>query len=181
MEDVTKLRMIRKNLENIPQAPLLRGFTIRWFVPGDEQHWVQIHLLAERYHTATEALHREQFGTDMDELAKRQCFLCGPDGEPIGTASAWYGKPAPGPQWGRVHRVAIVPAMQGQGLSKPLLTCVCSRLHELGHRCAYLTTETPRIPTIGLYLSFGFKPEIRSPADRDAWRRVKDAGLEIDV
>ena len=68
--------------------------------------------------------------------------------------------------------MAILPPWQGQGLARPLLSAVCTRLASLGHRRALLRTSTARIPAINLYLHFGFQPVITTPADRDAWRSV---------
>jgi ribosomal protein S18 acetylase RimI-like enzyme len=70
--------------------------------------------------------------------------------------------------------VAIIPERQGRGLAKALLSATCMRLRELGHTRLYLTTETPRLPAIALYLKFGFRPEIRNEADRRAWENVAE-------
>ena len=60
---------------------------------------------------------------------------------------------------GRIHWVGIIPAFQGQGLSKPLLSAALARL-TLDYRRAYLTTETTSYREINLYLSFGFMPDV---------------------
>jgi GNAT superfamily N-acetyltransferase len=71
-----------------------------------------------------------------------------------------------------VHWVAIVPEQQGRGLGKVLMTIVCHRLRELGHRRTYLTTSTARIPAINLYRHFDFVPLIRAPDDAAIWREL---------
>ena len=105
-------------------------------------------------------------------LAQRQAYLCDGQGQPVGTASAWPNEPSKGPEYGRVHWVAILPAHQGQGLAKPLLAVVCRRLRQSGHTRAYLDTSTGRLPALNLYLKFGFVPEIRHDQDVTAWREV---------
>jgi len=83
------------------------------------------------------------------------------------------GRGSEGQRYGRVHWVAIVPEMQGKGLSKPMLSVVLDRLRELGHGRAYLTTNTVRTAAINLYLKFGFAPDIRAPHEVGAWRDVR--------
>ena len=72
----------------------------------------------------------------------------------------------------RNARVAVAPAWQGRGLSKPMLAAACARLRDLGHSRGVLTTQTVRSRAVGLYLRFGFGPEIVCPADAAAWRLV---------
>jgi ribosomal protein S18 acetylase RimI-like enzyme len=74
---------------------------------------------------------------------------------------------------GRVHWVAILPAFQGRGLAKPLLTAVCLRLRELGHTSAYLSTSAARIPALNLYRQFGFAPVIRDEMERAVWQEIE--------
>src|SRR5207248_4802613 len=94
-------------------------------------------------------------------LVERQCYLLNAFGQAIGTGTAWFNDNFEGKSFGRVHWLAILPEFQGRGLGKPLLTAICSRLRDLGHERAYLTTSTQRIPAIRLYLRFGFVPLIR--------------------
>jgi len=92
---------------------------------------------------------------DPDELAKRQFYLCRGE-KVIGTATAWLGRDYKDGSYGRVHWVAIRPAYQGQGLSRPLMSEVLRALKRLGHERAYLTTSRRRPIAIRLYKSFGF-------------------------
>jgi len=165
--------MVRPDLEGLPQYDLPAGFSLRAYRPGDEAEWLRIHELADRYNTFTASTFTEQFGADAEVLRRRQLYLCEPAGAAIGTATAWFDDDFRGERWGRVHWVAIVPAFQGRGLGKPLMSAVCNRLRQLGHRRAYLTSNTARVPAIGLYLKFGFVPEIRTARDRRAWRLLR--------
>ena len=166
------IAMVREHLNDIPEYELPPGFSLRRYQPGDEEHWVRIHLEADRYSTITPELFVREFGADPQLLAERQYYLVDADGNVIGTATAWLDENYKGRVYGRVHWVAIVPAMQGRGLAKPLMAAVCRRLRELGHDRAYLITSTARIPAIHLYLKFGFVPEIRNPEDREVWREL---------
>ena len=166
------IRMIRENLDNIPDFGLPDGYAIRWFQPGDEKSWHKIHLLADKYTVVTLDLFEKEFGSNTRMLAERQCFLLDCKDSPIGTASAWFDDCSKQSS-GRIHWVAIIPAEQGKGLAKPLLSTVCNRLKALGHPRAHLTTQTVRIPAINLYLTFGFVPAIDSERDRQMWQRLQ--------
>ena len=166
------IRMIRDNLDNIPDYCLPSGYSIRWYRPGHEKHWQAVQLLADEYTRVTPDLFEKEFGTDTQLLSKRQCFLCDSKGNIIGTASAWLddqGEKSPG----RIHWVAIIPQEQGRGLAKPLLTIICKRLKELGHSRTHLTTQSVRIPAINLYAKFGFAPVIDSDRDREIWEKLQ--------
>lgn len=148
----TSISMVRAHLLRIPDYPLPAGFRIRRYTPGDETAWLDIHLAADRYNRFDERTFRRQFGTRRDILASRQLYLIDPDQRPVGTVTAWFQE-----DWGRIHWVAIHPDRQGEGLSKPMLAAACRRLKTLGHRRAYLTTSTGRLPAIRLYHGFGFR------------------------
>jgi len=166
-----RLTMVRPNLDDLPQPPLPEGFLLRDFRDGDEQAWIDIHIPSDRHHQFDLKCYRGEFGDDRDDIRRRQIFLCEAAGRPIGTVTAWFDA-ARGPAWGRIHWVAIEPPWQGRGLSKPMLAAACRRLRDLGHSRGVLTTQTVRPRAVGLYLRFGFVPEITCPADADAWRLV---------
>ena len=167
-----QVRMIRENLAGTPEFALPEGFSLRWYHPGDEENWFQIHRVADQLQTITPELFDRQFGSEAALLAQRQCYLLAPDGRPIGTGTAWFNNEFEGRKFGRVHWVAIVPDYQKRGLAKPLMSSICERLRELGHDCAYLTTSTARLSAIKLYQRFGFMPLIRRREDAEVWKRL---------
>lgn len=144
--------MTRADLENIPVFDLPPGFLIRSYQSGDDQTWWDIHERADPFLTHRMGTHREFFGDDFDQLRARQRFLVAPNGENIGTATAWLDSPS----LGRVHWVAIVPEFQGRGLAKPLLSHILLLLRELEHTSAILDTSMQRPRAIVLYEKFGF-------------------------
>jgi GNAT superfamily N-acetyltransferase len=164
--------MIRENLEAIPEFTPPAGFSVRWFRPGDEAAWLEIHLKTDLHNQITPGLFAQQFGTDSALLAQRQCYLIDHDGKTIGTATAWFNDDFDGRRIGRVHWVAIVPEYQRRGLSKPLMTAVCHRLRELGHDRAYLVTAPALMPAINLYRRFGFVPLIQKETEKELWRDI---------
>ncbi len=184
------IKMSRANLDNVPEFAVPAGFTLRWYEPGDEAHWLRIHLAADPFNEITPEFFRKQFGLVQERglqsasarehgsginsalLCKRQCYLLAPGGNAIGTGTAWFDDNFQGCRWGRVHWLAIVAEFQGRGLAKPLMTAICRRLRELGHEHAYLSTSTARPAAIGLYLKFGFEPMIQSPEEAVVWKEV---------
>jgi GNAT superfamily N-acetyltransferase len=165
--------MVREELEVIPRHILPTGYSLRAYCPGDEQLWLQVHERADLYNTFPPGLFFQEFGPARSVLEERQLYLCDVHGEAIGTATAWFDGNYKGQVYGRVHWLAIVPDEQGKGLAKALMSAVCYRLRELGHRRAYLTTSTARVPAINLYLQFGFVPEISSVRDTAVWRELR--------
>lgn len=167
------VKMIRENLDGIPEYDLPAGYSIRWYQPGYEEPWQKVQSLADEYTRVTPGLFREQFGAYIKLLPERQCFLCDGKDKIIGTATAWLdnlGEKSPG----RIHWLAIIPAEQGKGLAGPLLTIICKRLKELGHSKTYLTTQSLRITAINLYAKFGFAPVIDSERDREIWEKLRE-------
>jgi GNAT superfamily N-acetyltransferase len=156
MADDLPLTMIRPDLEGLPEFALPAPYSFRWYAAGDGEAWAAIQAPSYEPGAITPELFREQYGGDDRALAQRLCFLLDLGGTPIGSATAWtydgYGNPSDG----RIHWVALLPAYQGLGLSKPLLSVVCRRLRELGHLRAYLTTSRSRPIAIALYHKFGF-------------------------
>src|SRR5258706_7269148 len=131
-----RLRMVHWNMDEVPAFPLPPDFALKWYAPGDEDHWNRIHLRADRLNNISPHLFAEQFGSNSHILQERQCYLVAPNQEIIGTATAWYNHDFLGKNFGRVHWLAIDPAYQGQGLSRLLLSAICQRLRSLGHNCA---------------------------------------------
>jgi len=158
--------MIRQDLENIPTFAWPAGFGLRAYHPGDRDTWVRIVAAADLHQGITAADHLRAFGHDESELTRRQLYVVAPDGQAIGTASAWFGSEETGRDWGRIHWVAILPDWQGQGLGRALLSATLLRLRGLGHTRAYLTTETVRHRGIRLYLGFGFIPDVAGETAR---------------
>jgi len=166
------ITMIREHLRDIPQYELPPGYSMRRYRPGDKRTWLEIHDRAEFLIKVTGKTFDENFGYDLAAMPKRCYFLVSPDGQDIGTITAWYIKNYHGRAWGRIHWVAIVPEYQGKGLSKPIMTIAMNRLRSLGHRRAMLTTATPRIAALKTYLEFGFVPDMRRDRAQEAWSMV---------
>ena len=179
-EQMAHVMMVRRELADIPRFPVPEPFGLRFYRAGDEKHWTRIEQEADRYNTIAADRFEREFGRDEEDLKRRQFFLCDGQGVPIGTATAWHNAHFPDKNWGRVHWVAIVPGMRGRGLARPLLSACLNRMVELGCDSSYLTTESPRIPAITLYLKFGFRPHLGTDDDVAAWRAIREHVREED-
>ncbi len=155
--EILGVSMIRESLEDLPAFDLPAPYTLRWYQPGDEVYWVEIHKKADPAHDYSLDKYTREFEADRALLPSRQAYLCDGKGTPVGSASAWFYE-VEQKEIGLVHWVAIRPEHQGRGLANPLLSLICHRLRELSHTQAYLNTSTGRMPAISLYLKFGFVP-----------------------
>ena len=171
---VIPLTMVRDHLDHLPSFVCPAGYAIRTFRPGDAEHWARVEALAEEFASQDEALREfhEEFDPRLRELEDRCFLLEDSQGTVIGTAMAWDGDLA-GEVRGRVHWVGIVPAYQGRGLAKPLLSTVLERLAR-EHHSAFLTTQTTSYRAVNLYLNFGFVPYQADTADAEGWRMMEE-------
>ena len=168
------LTMVRDHLDQSPSFVCPAGYAIRTFRPSDAQSWARVEALAGEFASEDEALRefQEEFGPRSRELEDRCFLLEESQGAVIGTAMAWDGDLA-GEVRGRVHWVGIVPAYQGRGLAKPLLSTVMHRLAR-DHRKAFLTTQTTSYRAVNLYLNFGFMPYQTDASDVEGWRLMEE-------
>ena len=164
--------LIRNDLEGVPDLNVPEPFSIRNYVKGDEENWFKIYKAADHYNKIYSSMFKEYFGADEVKLSRRQFYICNEEGAAVATATAWYNSDYHGIHIGRVHWVAVHPDYQGRGLARPLLSHVLKRLKALGHKKCYLRTLHVRIPALRLYLSCGFKPDIRNENDQRIWDEV---------
>ena len=166
------LAMRVDSLENLPEFALPPEYGWRYYRPGDIQRWSEIEFSAEEWPNVErgEAIFRKYYPTD-DKLDERMIFLTD-NGVPFATATAWFGEDDPSE--GRLHWVSVDAAHQGRGLSWPLISMAMRRLRELGHRSAFLTTQTQSWLAIKAYHRFGFRPMIRDESEIEGWRIVSE-------
>jgi GNAT superfamily N-acetyltransferase len=164
--------MIRSHLDNIPDAPLPEGYGFRGIERGDISLWADIWRDADPDIRIADDLFLKEFGDDWDTISWRCLLLVAPDGNAVGTISAWYDTNfrCTGDA-GRIHWVAIRSQWQGGGLAKPMMTGAMNILAQHHHR-AYLVTQAFRLPAIRLYLGYGFEPDLVDDRDTRLWRQV---------
>ena len=165
------VRMIREDMENIPQFPIPDGFAIRKYRSNEGHIWTRIQRAAEPYIDIDDGLFAREFKRDFLAMEDRSFFLTTDTGEEIGTITAWWQPDMQGKAWGQIHWVAVHPDYQGRGLSKPMMSVAMTRLKQSHERC-FLGTSTGRIPAIKLYLDFGFIPDLSRENSQAAWTEV---------
>lgn len=166
------VRMIREDMENIPEFSIPEGFAIRNYRPGEGYIWTRIQRAAEPYINIDDGLFMRAFKRDLLVMEDRSFFLTTDAGEEIGTITAWWQPDMDGKNWGQIHWVAIHPDYQGRGLSKPMMSVAMTRLKQSHERC-FLDTSTGRLPAVKVYLDFGFIPDLsRENNSREVWAEV---------
>jgi GNAT superfamily N-acetyltransferase len=169
--DNVPVRMTRPDLRGIPAAPVPDGIHVRPLRDGEGAVWMDVIRRSETFGTIRDGLYEREFGFDREGARRRVYVATGADGAAVATVGAWYGT-GDFAGWGRIHWIYIVPAWQGRGLGRALLSFALRCLAELGHDRAYLTTSTGRRTALRLYLNYGFVPDPTDAADADAWRQL---------
>ncbi|MBS4176503.1 GNAT family N-acetyltransferase [Lederbergia citrea] len=170
------LKMVKKDLLNIPEYTLPTGFQIRLFEKGDEHNWARIESSVDEFKNEIAALEHftKEFGSHIDEMSNRCLFIENEHGEAIATTTAWYGDlNGDGEISGRIHWVSVVPKYQGKKLSKPLLSAALNILAR-HHSKAYLTSQTTSYQAINMYLNYGFEPYLTAPSCYEAWSLMEN-------
>ena len=171
---LVNITMVRENLDDLPEYELPKPYSFRLYQAGDEKTFDDVWIAADKEGQAREGLFEREFRANIDAVGERMCFLLDGEGRPVGTGTAWFNDDFEGTRWGVVHWVAMVPPHQGRALAKPLMSVILKRLGELGHDRVYLVTQTVRLPAINLYFGFGFEPFVKTPQDRENWRKVRE-------
>jgi GNAT superfamily N-acetyltransferase len=172
--------MVRDDVESIPQHELPEGFSCRTFEDGDRETWAQVCFESGLFETIEKA--RETFDKDFagheDELRERCFFVVDEStGKAVGTTTAWYdiNWKDTGLDYGRIHWVGIRKDYQGRKLSKPMLT-EAMRFIAAHHGQARLATNTGCVRAIGIYLDFGFEPDLTTDKWEEAWAHIAREG-----
>lgn len=163
--------MVHRDIAQAPRYALPAGYQMRFYHDGDVAIWVRVQERAERLFVPTAETFAQSIPGDTALLQTRVMFLVEPAGEDIGTITAWHSE-FNGTPMGHIHWVAIVPAAQGLGLSKPMLSAALEVMRRRGDTAAWLETNTARVPALNLYLHFGFVPHPRNDEERAAWQAV---------
>ena len=62
------VNMIREHLEEIPDYILPQGYHFKWYQPGDEKLWVDIHLKSEKYAKISFDIFWREFDNNTEAL-----------------------------------------------------------------------------------------------------------------
>jgi ribosomal protein S18 acetylase RimI-like enzyme len=167
--------MVNRDVAAAPRYEMPAGYHMRFYREGDADVWERIQIVSDLYFVAGVETLANSMPGDTAHLAARVMFLVDPAGVDIGTISAWDDSDLDGTPMGHIHWVAIMPAAQGRGLGKPMMTAALDVMCRRGDTAAWLETNTARIPALNLYLHFGFVPYIHNDEERTGWRAVAPA------
>jgi GNAT superfamily N-acetyltransferase len=175
MSDVAEL-MFHPVLQAAPRHTLPTGYELRPYRDeADIDDWLTLHRrIGPDEPFWVRKTFDDSLGTDQARLRERVLFLHAPNGDRIGSITAWNDADFNGVDSGRIHWVVLDPSVHGRGLSKPLLSAACQQLLALGYPNAYLWTSVDFVPAVNLYLQFGFRPAVRDTAEFDAWHAARD-------
>jgi len=142
----------------LPAWPLPEGFSYQMYQPGLEKDWARIEAAAGEFECEMEALlyYQKAFLPYSEELPRRCIFIKAPDGELVGTATAWwdYNGQRRHPL---VHFVAVKPNYQGKGLGKAITAEVIRLMDAVdGDSVFFLCTQTTSHKAIRIYERAGF-------------------------
>lgn len=165
-----QLRMVRRDLDNLPELEMPDGCGIRTYAPGDEEAWAEI--MNTRIGDWTAEKCRKEL-ISQPQFLPDGLFLATFEGKPVGSACAWRKSPD-GWQEGWVHMVCVLPEHRGKRLGRTLILAVLHYFHARGFRQAWLDTDDWRLPAIKSYLRLGFEPHCYDDSHPARWQAVYD-------
>ena len=165
-----QLRMVRPNLEDLPELELPVGYGMRTYCKGDEVHWARIisDSFGGRERTAQDT---ENEITDRDVFVPDGLYFATHQGVPVGTACAWR-QSVDEKDVGYVHMVGVVAEHTGHKLGKWVSLAVLCYFRDNNFKCSILDTDDFRIPAIKTYLNLGFIPVYVEKEQPERWRNI---------
>jgi GNAT superfamily N-acetyltransferase len=167
--DQSQLIMVRKNLDDIPETRLPRGYRIRFYEDGDHEPLASVFRQCFDPGWSTDRV-LKTFVEDPVWSPYRMCVLCH-GREVVGTATAWESRQRPG--HGMLHYLAVLPAHRGKRLGLALAARVLELLKGMGYADAWLSTDDFRLPAIHAYLALGFEPVHTDKTHAERWQIVR--------
>lgn len=165
-----QLRMLRPDLNDLPDLVLPPGYQLRSYLPGDAAHWERI-LAASFGGDPARFSFERIMQRDPAYRPERVLFITAADGTPVATASAWH-RAGLLEGAGSVHYVGVVPEAQGQRLGYWMTLATLHHMRRDGFRRAMLSTDDFRLPAIKTYLRLGFEPLLAHENQRERWPKV---------
>ena len=171
-----QLEMIRDHLNDLPEAHIPEGYTVRTYRPGDEPAWCRI-MEGNVGENWTLDKCRDRL-TQEPRFKPESLFFITYEDRPVASTCAWASDKV-APDTGVVHMVAALPEHRGKGLGHLLNAVVLHRLKELGYQKAHLLTDDWRLAAIKSYLAAGFRPLNTHESHPERWDTIfEELGIE---
>lgn len=153
------ISMFKTDTESYPKYELPKNYSFKFYEPGDERLWADIHVRAGEFKDFDKAIKcfTGAFVTNQSlNLSERMIFVLDDKGNAVATSALWCGIYL-GKEHQRIHWVAVDNKCAGLGIAKAMLTKLLDLYNELGYRgFIYLTSGTVHYPAISIYRKFGF-------------------------
>ncbi len=165
-----QLRMVRPDLDNLPQLQIPCNYSLRTYQIGDDQHWANVinNSFGGR-RTATDA-RCEIMNHAIFE--PEGLFFCTHQQQPVGTACAWRWHDPNETEIGQLHMVGVHSNHAGHRLGRCVSLAVLHHLKRRQYTCAILGTDDFRLPAIKTYLNLGFLPICVDDDQPERWRNI---------
>ena len=164
-----QLRMVRPNLDGLPQVEIPAGYEIRTYQEGDDVHWANVISDSFGGERTPEDARRDIM--DRDVFDPEGLYFATYRGTPVGTTCAWKDTPDE-TDVGIVHMVGVHSAHTGHKLGRCVTLSVLLYLREHRFKCAKLGTDDFRLPAIKTYLNLGFLPVYVDVTQPERWREI---------
>ncbi|MDE2847037.1 MAG: GNAT family N-acetyltransferase [Gemmatimonadota bacterium] len=164
-----QLRMMRPDLEDLPEISVPDGYALRTYRPGDEAAWSEIMNTGIGTDWTAEKCRKEL--TETEPFMADGCFFATRSGVAVATACAYDVQPE-GISAAQVHMVCATPSHRGKGLGRLVTLAVLHYMRERGYAAAFLGTDDFRVPAVKTYLGLGFIPDYIEDSHRLRWSAV---------
>ena len=164
-----QLRMVRPNLEGLPQLEIPEGYEIRTYQEGDDVHWANV--ISDSFGGERTAEDARRDIMDRDVFDPEGLYFATYQGTPVGTTCAWKDT-LDEIDVGIVHMVGVHSAHTGHKLGRCVTLNVLLYLREHRFKCAKLGTDDFRLPAIKTYLNLGFLPVYVDVTQPERWREI---------
>jgi len=164
-----QLRMVRLNLDGLPELEVSEGYEIRTYREGDDVHWANI--INSSFGGNRTAADASREIMDRPVFDSKGLYFATYQGTPVGTACAWKKSPDE-IEVGYVHMVGVASEHTGHKLGKWVSLCVILYFREHGFKCVMLDTDDFRLPAVKTYLNLGFLPVYVDVDQPDRWCQV---------
>ena len=137
-----------------------------------EEDWARILVetgMADSRERALECF--REFRENLPLTRERMLFVRDGAGDAVATATLWQSE-WEGESLARIHWVGVLPAHEGKGIAKAMLSRLFCRYDELGLTGrVFLVTQSWSYPAIHIYQTYGFAPAPSDPPE--AWELIQ--------